>query len=391
MRRIAIVATHPVQYQVPWFRRLSAQPGIDLTVFFAQLPTATEQGVGFGVPFQWDVPLDTGYRWEVLDCKSGPHALDRFFGTRARNVRARLAQGNFDAVILTGWNSFVLVQVLWACERLSIPRIVRGESNAMRPRPRWVRWIHRRLLRRYDYLLAIGQSNREFYLNGGVGAERIFSCPYFIDNKRFVKQATALSGEREHIRREWGVPAGDVCLVYAGKLIEKKRIFDLLQALDVALRTTRRLHLLVVGSGELLDRARGFAEERALPVTFAGFLNQSEIARAYVAGDCLVLPSDYGETWGLVVNEAMACGRPALVSDRVGCGPDLIQEGVTGWTFPFGDVPALAQRLVQISEGAAELRGMGERARKRVLTYYSVENAVAGTLATVEAAVRCHH
>jgi glycosyltransferase involved in cell wall biosynthesis len=123
-------------------------------------------------------------------------------------------------------------------------------------------------------------------------------------------------------------------------------------------------------------------------VTFTGFLNQSEIARAYVAADLLVLPSDAGETWGLVVNEAMACGRPAIVSDLVGCGPDLVVEGETGWRFPCGNVEALAAALARAAADAPRLVAMGAAAQRRVLSAYSVERAVAGTLAACEHVLR---
>ena len=91
---------------------------------------------------------------------------------------------------------------------------------------------------------------------------------------------------------------------------------------------------------------------------WAGFLNQSQLGEAYAIADCLVLPSDWGETWGLVVNEAMATGLPCVVSDRVGCGPDLVVPGVTGDVVPFGDVPALSAAL-------QKLRKARDRARKR--------------------------
>jgi glycosyltransferase involved in cell wall biosynthesis len=120
-------------------------------------------------------------------------------------------------------------------------------------------------------------------------------------------------------------------------------------------------------------------------VTFAGFLNQTEIVGAYVAADCLVLPSDTGETWGLVVNEAMACGIPAIVSDQVGCGPDLVSDGVTGATFPMGDVDALAKRLIDLSGNPSALRAMGGAACERVTSHYSVERAVEGTMAAIGA------
>jgi glycosyltransferase involved in cell wall biosynthesis len=129
-----------------------------------------------------------------------------------------------------------------------------------------------------------------------------------------------------------------------------------------------------------MESARVLAQQERLPLSFIGFLNQSEIVRAYVAADCLVLPSDAGETWGLVVNEAMACGLPAIVSDQVGCGPDLIHEGETGATFPMGDVTALAKRMVEFAADPDALVAMGQRAQRLVLSDYSVERAVEGTL-----------
>jgi glycosyltransferase involved in cell wall biosynthesis len=117
-------------------------------------------------------------------------------------------------------------------------------------------------------------------------------------------------------------------------------------------------------------------------VTFAGFLNQSEIVQAYVAADCLVLPSDAGETWGLVVNEAMASGRPALVSDLVGCAEDLIEPQVTGDRFVFGDWNALADQLIQYGSEPAQLRAMGTEVRSRIQSYSS-DAAAEGMYAAV--------
>src|SRR5207248_1690512 len=122
--------------------------------------------------------------------------------------------------------------------------------------------------------------------------------------------------------------------------------------------TGAQAHVLVVGDGELMTEARALAARERLPLTFAGFLNQTEIVGAYVAADCLVLPSDTGETWGLVVNEAMACGIPAIVSDQVGCGPDLVSDSVTGAMFPMGDIDALARCLIDFSADPQRLRRM---------------------------------
>jgi len=242
--------------------------------------------------------------------------------------------------------------------------------------------MHRVLLSRFDAVLAIGKANLAFCRGNGVAESRIFQAPYFVDNARFSSAARSLLGERRLLRAAWGIPEAAVCFLFAGKLEPKKRILDLVRAMTGIERKPNPVHLLVAGTGVLLEEARALAAREGVPASFAGFLNQTEIPKAYAAADCLVLPSDYGETWGLVVNEAMACGLPAVVSDRVGCGPDLVEHGVTGRVFPFGDIAALAEELSTLAENEALLRKMGELARARVANY-SVERAVEGTARAV--------
>jgi glycosyltransferase involved in cell wall biosynthesis len=385
--KLALFSTHPIQYQVPWFRRLAAQNGIDLKVYFAHLPDQGQQGIGFGVPFSWDLPLLQGYDSELLPNNRRSPRLDGFFSSSTSVVYGVLKKTRPDVAIITGWNSLPLLQALQACVTVGIPRVVRGESNSLRSRPWWTRSFHRLLLRRYDAFLAIGQANRDFYIKYGVAPERIFGCPYFVDNDRFQQQLEKIRAERDAIRTAWRVQAGHVCFLFAGKFQRKKRILDLLNAIDLARKTNPRIHLLAVGAGELMVEAVALAKSRDLPVTFAGFLNQTEITRAYAAADCLVLPSDYGETWGLVVNEAMACGLPAIVSDRVGCGPDLVEGGVTGAIFPFGDIGALADKILEMAHDSGRVARLGGQARDR-MKHYTVDEAVAGTLRALEFAAR---
>jgi glycosyltransferase involved in cell wall biosynthesis len=153
-------------------------------------------------------------------------------------------------------------------------------------------------------------------------------------------------------------------VMFCGKFIAKKRPQDLVAAARRAQEGGSRLHLLFVGSGELGNELRrscrvvfdaegnivqsdAVNEERP-PASFAGFLNQAEISKAYVAADCLVLPSDYGETWGLVVNEAMASGLPCIISDHCGCAEDL-GAIAPNLVFPFADIGALADHLERLA------------------------------------------
>jgi glycosyltransferase involved in cell wall biosynthesis len=143
------------------------------------------------------------------------------------------------------------------------------------------------------------------------------------------------------------------------------------------------LHLLMVGDGELKAECENYVHAHKLCVSFAGFLNQTEIISAYVAADCLVLPSDAGETWGLVTNEAMACQLPAIVSSQVGCASDLIISGQTGEVFPFGDWTVLSQLLADLGINRERCRQMGRNAQQHIGDY-SPAQAARGILAAVE-------
>lgn len=381
--KVAIVATHPIQYQVPWFQALAREPRIRLLVYYALLPDPKQQGIGFNVPFAWDIPMLAEYEWQALLNTGTRPGLTGFFSNSTPSVRAVLASDRPDVVIVTGWHALPLLQALWACMVLRIPRIVRGESNALRHRPGWIRLIHRTLVSRYDACLAIGKANREFYLGNGVEPARLFPCRYFVDNQRLRVRFDSVKPDRMALRAKWRIPDSAFCLLYVGKLQSKKRILDLLQALQIAKQRRNDLHLLIVGTGELDQEARALVTKAALPVSFAGFLNQTELPQAYAVGDCLVLPSDYGETWGLVVNEAMVCGLPVIVSDRVGCGPDLVEPGVTGAVFPFGDVLAMADCLCALAADLARTGALGRHAEERIRDY-SVQHAVAGTLRAID-------
>ena len=385
--RLAVVATHPIQYHAPWFRALVAA-GVDLHVLFSVLPDAAQQAAGFGRAFEWDVPLLEGYEWSVLDQLRRSPALGSFFGVANVGVGKALARLRPDAVVLTGWNAFPLMQALGAAVRLGLPTVLRGEANALRPRPPWKTLGHRALLAAYDAFVAIGRSNRDFYQQRGVPPERIVDGGYFVDEDLFLGLRERELPRRAELRRKWGIPDEAFCPLFVGKLQPKKRPLDFIVALGVVSRErpAGSVHGLVVGSGELEEEARRAARAGDVPMTFAGFLNQTEIGRAYAAADALVLPSDWGETWGLVVNEAMTFGLPAVVSDRVGCSPDLVSEGETGHVVPFGQVAALAEKLTALARDERSRQTMGRLARERVRAYSPARGARA-TLAAARIAL----
>jgi glycosyltransferase involved in cell wall biosynthesis len=147
----------------------------------------------------------------------------------------------------------------------------------------------------------------------------------------------------------------------------------------------------MVGDGALRPAVEEEIRTTGAPIHLTGFLNQSAIPDAYGAADALVLASET-ETWGLVVNEAMACGLPAVVSDRVGCAADLVTDGETGFVYPCADVPALASRLARLASEPALVNRLSDAARKRVAVY-SVKEAADGLCRAVVRAsnrsIRC--
>ena len=388
--RVAMVTTHPIQYQVPWFRALAAQSEIDLTVFYCQLPDATLQGDGFGIPFEWDVPLLEGYRFEVLDNVAKYPSVTNFRGCDTPEIYEKIRRDHFDAAIVNGWVAKSCLQALFACRRAGVPCIVRGESNALRQRAWWKKMIHWGLLRQFSAFLVIGASNTEFYRSYGIPPERMFPGRYCVDNDRFSIAAEHLGLHRDQLRSAWGIDREVPVFLYCGKFINKKHPMKLMQAAALARSRGAKFHLLLVGDGELRHICEQYAHEQQLPATFAGFLNQSRLPEAYVAADCLVVPSDEGETWGLVVNEAMACGRPAVVSDRVGCGPDLIVAGKTGETFAFADDRSLVAVLSRLADDISIFERMGRAARQHVASY-SIDALTQGTLKSLQFVCESNH
>jgi len=383
--RVGIFSTHPIQYHVPWYRELSREPGIDLTVFYNVLLDADRQGRGFGRSFQWDIPIFEDYGWRVQNIRGEHRDLGekRLFSS----VYGVMAEG-WDVALITGWNDPYLVKAACWARGLSLPSVVRGESTALQPRPFYKHWLHRIYLSLFDRYLAIGRSNRSFYLNHGVPEGNIETAGYFVDNQRFDQDYRRLKGRRAELRAEWGIGEEDFCVLFVGKFIEQKQPLDLVNAFLDLREKFERVHLLMVGEGSLLEDCKEKTRSQSSSVTFTGFLNQTDIARAYMAGDALVLPSDYRETWGLVVNEGMIFELPAIVSDRVGCGPDLIREGETGFVFPFGDVEALTQRMATLVGNRPRSRQMGWNARELVLSEYNLDNHVRATKRVLHDAVR---
>jgi glycosyltransferase involved in cell wall biosynthesis len=298
--------------------------------------------------------------------------------------------GSFDAVWVHGyanvnaWLSFVLTRLRGKAF------LVRDDPVLQHTRSGWRRAVKYPILRAVFSQaggLYVGEQNRRYLLHYGMPEERLFPARHCVDNDFFQAKAAELAGRREPLRESLGVAGEDPVILFCGKFVEKKQPLRIIEAFG-RFRNRRRGRLLMVGEGELRPAAQRLVARLGIPdVVFAGFLNQSEIVRAYAAADAFVLFSSHFETWGLVVNEAMNFGLPVVVSDKVGCADDLVHEGRNGYVVPHDDVDALASALEALFTSPEHARELGARSRE-IIDEYSVERCADGVVAACEALAR---
>ena len=367
--RLAYLVSHPIQYQAPLLRYLAAQPDIDLTVFFlSDLSMRSHTDRGFGTTIDWDVPLVEGYRHHFLPSWYDTQRLN-FAEPMVRGLDEHLTGKGFDALWIHGWFHQVNLRAMRLARSINLPVFMRGESllhdSGWKGRLKGI--LQRRVIENVSRFLAIGTRNTEFYRHHGVSDERIYSVPYAVDNDFFRQRAEAAALTREEYRAELNLEPGRPVILFASKFIARKRPMDLLQAYrSLVSRAHQPIpYLLFAGSGEEQDSLHQAAAQSGLDsIRFLGFRNQTELPRLFDLCNVFVLPSDY-EPWGLVLNEVMNAGRPIITSACVGAAPDLVQEGITGYTVPAGDVTMLAARLQEaLKDNRSEV--MGAAAKRRI-------------------------
>jgi glycosyltransferase involved in cell wall biosynthesis len=376
--------THPVQYVAPWFRYIAShRRELDLTVLYGAVPTPQQQGVGFGCSFSWDVPLTEGYTFHVCGAASGSRfESDQFFGIDVPDIAERLVRTRPDVVLVPGWHSVMQVRALRACRRLGIPVLYRGDSTLVSGprgplRPLWILKT-RLMLGQYDAYLSVGLMANRYLRAFNVPEPLIFHSPHCVDNERFAAQAERLRDEhdRARLRETIGARHGDFVVFFAGKFQPCKRPIDAVRAVA---RLGPRALLMMAGNGALAGEARAEATRLGVRLCWRGFLNQSQLPAAFVASDCVVVPSAR-ESWGLIINEALASGLPCVTTSGVAAAADLIVEGETGYSVAAGDIDALSARLDQIRRARENGHEFALRCRERVEAC-SFERATDGLVA----------
>jgi len=375
--RLAYLVSHPIQYQAPLLRRIAEEPDIELVVLFgSDFSVRGYKDEGFGVGVKWDVPLLNGYRHVFLpklrDKQTVSVTSPLNYGIASR-LRGRGGEAPFDALWVHGYATVNAMHGMIAAMALGIPVLLRAESWLRdRGRSGWKLALKKiffaALGELVDGVLPIGTLNAEYWSHYFGDSVPQFPMPYAVDNRYFAERAREARGRRAELQVELGLEPGRPVVLFASKLQERKHCDHLIAAYAKLARDGGEpdAYLVIVGDGEeraALERqaaATGFGGIR-----FCGFRNQSELPRFFDLATVFVLPSRH-EPWGLIVNEVMNAGRAVIVSDDVGCAPDLVADGVNGFIYPVGDVDALADALRTVLETPGVAEAMGERGLERI-------------------------
>lgn len=370
MKRLAIITTHPIQYNAPLFRLLTERGKIQVKVFYTWGQSKEEVfDAKFGMKRNWDIPLLDGYDYVFVKNISAQPDSNRFFGIINPGLQRELNKFQPDAVLVYRWSVYSHLKLM---QCIHGPRLFfRGDSHLQNSQP-GVRQFLKKLFLRFVYrnvncAFYVGRYNKVYYQQYGFEEKELVSAPHAVDNRRFMHEDSEQERKAREERKALQIPEDGVVFLYAGK-------FYALKQLDVLIRAFKKIkgeeyRLLLYGSGEQEAELKTLAAGDTR-ILFRPFKNQSEMPVVYRTGDVFVLPSK-SETWGLSVNEAMACGRPAIVSKQCGCAPELIVEGKTGFCFEAGDEYELMLSM-QHFESRITAMQMGELSLKHI-QHFSLE------------------
>ena len=387
--RVLAVATHPVQYMTPIFRRMAKHPLLDFHVAYCSLRGAeASHDPEFGADIKWDVPLLDGYSWTHVPNRGS--GAESFLGLFNPGLWKHIRSGNYDAVLC--FIGYVRATFWISCMASKFSKaafIFGADATSLTPRDgrNWKipikKFFWPWLFRLADQVIVPSSDGRDFMCSLGIQRDHVSLTGDCVDNDWWMQQSKQV--DRAAVRASWGVSPDDAVIVFSAKLQQWKRPLDLLRAFAKA--NLPNAFLLFAGTGPLLPQLESEAASLGVAsrVRFLGFVNQTQLPAVYTSSDLLILPSDF-EPFGLVVNEAMCCGCAAAASDRAGAARDLVAPVSADFVFRCGDTDALAELMKKATADPARLKELGRAAFAYVKTW-SPERNIAAAVEAVELAV----
>lgn len=377
--KLAVITTHPIQYNAPLFKYLANDTDIDLKVFYTWGEDCLKDKYdpGFGRTINWDIPLLNGYNYSFVKNISKNPGSHNFKGIDNPGIIDDIKEFAPDMLLVFGWNFKSHLRILRYFKG-KVKILFRGDStlldeNGKSPvqklmRRFFLKWVYKHV----DIAVYYGKANQAYYLKHGLKENQLVYAPHAVDNKRFYDSG---SNKFEQKAREWRrqleIADENIVFLFAGKLEPKKNPELLLQSF--ARIKEKNVSLVIVGNGELEEKLK--KNYSGLPgIHFVDFQNQSVMPVVYRLGDVFVLPSKGPEeTWGLSVNEAMACEKPVIVSSKCGCVYDIVFNDVNGYSFISGEEDELVHQMQLCITNKSKLKEMGQQSL-RIIKEYKIES-----------------
>ncbi len=347
MKKVAIISEIPVPYRSPMFEMLSRESKCEIKVFYC---AKTEYGR------DWDLDFRQNYDFEILSGWSIPVKGKKLFSFKINpSIWIKLSEGNFDALFIAGYAHFTMLSAIAWSMFNQVPYVIMSESQHLTTRSPFKRFVKKLLLQpvisNASAYLPTGTMSRDYLVSYGANKDKSFFFPNTPDIDRFQEKIKSLEGEKKKIKENLALPSGKVIL-YIGRLIEVKGVDVLIRAFEKLKKESPENNavLLIAGDGPQRKELEKYVEDHHIAdVFFVGFVQLETLPELYSIADIFVLPSSY-EPWGVVVNEALACGLPVVTTTSVGAYPDLVKEDVNGKVVPPKDSSKLCSAIRHILE-----------------------------------------
>lgn len=370
--KLVIITEIIAPYRIPVFNALAQLPGIDLHVVFL-----AENDPGLR---QWTIYKDEiAFSYQVLPSKRFRlGSLNFLFNT---GVTDALRQASPDAVICGGYNYAAAWQVQKWARRNHVPFLTWVESTGMDRRSHngLLEALKARFLRHCDGYVAAGKSSAQYLAEFGIDRKKIFFAPDAVDNDFFISHSDAARSRADEFRTSLNLPAR--YFLFTGRMVREKGVFDLLEAythLDSRLRD--QLGLVMCGEGTSKNELERISRQvTSGQIVFTGFYQREKLAVLYALAEAFVFPT-HSDPWGLVVNEAMACGLPIITTSAAGCAADLVDDGCNGRIVAPKETYHLAAAMAQLAVDPILRADMGAHSRRRISDYSPAK--CAGGMAT---------
>lgn len=380
--KLAILNTHPIQYFAPLYKRLANEHNIELTVLYCSHWGVNEYiDPQFNTVVKWDIPLLEGYNYKFLKNLRKTEDVNKFFNLINLEIINDLIKNKYDFLWINGHNNFTNIVAVLTAKFIGTKLLMRADTQLNVERSKIKKLIRKPVMKAFYKLfsgfLYIGTRNKEYYEYIGVPGSKLFLAPFTVDNDFFIQKIKQANTDKLGLLKKYGLDNHSLNILYASKLMKRKNPIDLLKSFEIIKKKFENVNLIFVGTGEEEENLKNYVgKNRIADVYFLGFLNQSELPEVFALSDVFVLPS-INEPWGLVINEAMCAGLPIIVSDVVGAVPDLLREGINGYSFEAGNIEQLAEKLYLILSDDNLRISMGEKSRE-IISKWSYNECIQG-------------